>query len=201
LSLFRILIVAAVVGFAAFQVPKFGPQMIEQMAATDSGPAPEVEQTPDPAQVIAVAPEVAREEPRLPRKIAGGNSSTLGGGGVTLRAGANGHYLAEARINGIGVDMMVDTGATVVALSEDAARKLSIFPSPEDYTVPINTANGMVYAAPVMLTNIRIGTISVPRVEAVVIRGKVLGANLLGMSFLNRLSRFTVGNNEMVLKQ
>jgi aspartyl protease family protein len=200
-SLLRLLVLAAVLGFAAYQVPKFAPQMLERMAQT----AAEPDQASGPARIIEVAPPVASAppppapEPPAPRKIAGGNSS--GGGGVTLQAGPSGHYSAEVRINGTRIGMMVDTGATVVSLTQETARRLSIFPLPEAYTATMHTANGVVYAAPVMLAEVRLGNISVRQVQAVVMPPKVLGTDLLGMSFLGRLSRFTVGNNEMVLRQ
>ena len=92
-------------------------------------------------------------------------------------------------------------GATVVSLTQDTARQLSIFPLPEDYTATMRTANGVVRAAPVTLREVRLGTISVRQVKAVVMPDRALGTNLLGMSFLGHLSSFTVGNDEMVLRQ
>lgn len=201
MTLFRLLILAAVIGVAALQIPKFAPQMVEQFVS--AAPPSDPVEASGPARIIAVAPPPPAPapvaEPRLPRKIAGGNSS--GGGGVTLRIGPDGHYSTQARINGVRVDVLVDTGASMIALTEETARKLSIFPSASAYTMTIRTANGTVSAAPVMLREVRIGSVSVRQVEAAVMPGKVLGTNLLGMSFLNRLSRFTVGNSEMVLRQ
>jgi aspartyl protease family protein len=199
-SLLRLLVLAAVLGFAAYQVPQFAPQLVERLAGEqkpDAGtsPAPAVEAASPP---VASAPPPP-QEPRQPRKIAGGNAA--GGSGVTLRAGPSGHYAAEVRINGARIEMMVDTGATVVSLTEQTARRLSIFPLPEAYTATMHTANGIVRAAPVVLSEVRLGNISVRQVQAVVMPDRVLGMDLLGMSFLGRLSGFTVGNNEMVLKQ
>jgi aspartyl protease family protein len=204
-SLIRLLVFAAILAFAAYQVPQFAPQLIERMASQPET-VPQADQSPGPARVIEVAPPPvasapppAAPEPSQPRKIAGGNAS--GTGGVTLQAGPSGHYSAEVRVNGARVEMMVDTGATVVSLTETTARRLSIFPLPEAYTATMHTANGIVHAAPVMLTEVRLGNISVRQVQAVVMPDRALGTDLLGMSFLGRLSRFTVGNNEMVLKQ
>jgi aspartyl protease family protein len=204
-SLLRLLLLAGILGFAAYQVPQFAPQLIERMASEpDSAPA--VDLSSGPARIIEVAPPPvasaspppAPERPQ-PRKITGGNAS--GGRGVTLRAGPSGHYAAEVRINGARIEMMVDTGATVVSLTQETARRLSIFPLPEAYTATMRTANGVVLAAPVMLSEVRLGTISVRQVQAVVMPDRALGTDLLGMSFLGRLSGFTVGNNEMVLRQ
>jgi aspartyl protease family protein len=204
-SLLRLLVLAGILGFAAYQVPQFAPQLIERLASEPDSP-PRADLSPGPARIIEVAPPPVASAPPppvpqqpQPRKIAGGNAS--GGRGVTLRAGPSGHYAAEVRINGARIEMMVDTGATVVSLSQETARRLSIFPLPEAYTATMRTANGVVLAAPVMLSEVRLGTISVRQVQAVVMPDRALGTDLLGMSFLGRLSGFTVGNNEMVLRQ
>jgi aspartyl protease family protein len=212
-SLSRLLLLAAVVAFAAYQVPKFAPQLLEHMAS-DPQAAAETEQAAGPAQIIKVAPPAepvstpVPETPQPPRKIAAGNSSggavsagSSGKGGVTLTVGQNGHYSTAARINGVSVDVMVDTGASFIAITEETARRLSLSLSPSDFTATMNTANGVVAVAPVMLKEVRIGSVAVRQVQAVVFPGKVLATNLLGMSFLGRLSRFTVGNDEMVLRQ
>ncbi len=118
------------------------------------------------------------------------SARTLPGAGrkVTLKADARGHYLTEATINGRGVPVMVDTGATSVALRHEDAGALGVRPPlPSDYTVPIATANGAVRAARVTLAEVRIGEVRVKNVEALVMPERALGTNLLGMSFIKRL--------------
>src|SRR6266545_3554975 len=63
-----------------------------------------------------------------------------------LKADPNGHYFAEADINGTSVAVMVDTGATGVALSYDDAEKVGLHPHGLDFDTPIATANGVVKA-------------------------------------------------------
>jgi aspartyl protease family protein len=120
---------------------------------------------------------------------------------VALRADARGHYTATATVNGRSVPVMVDTGATAVALSADSARSLGIRPPPSAFRLPVSTANGVVAAAPVTLREVRIGGVSVRNVEAIVVPGDALGINLLGMTFLSRLSRFEVADGQLVLTQ
>ena len=87
---------------------------------------------------------------------------------VEIKAGAYGHYNAEAEINGRPVDVMVDTGASMVALSyEDAAARRPLLRD-SDFTQRVSTANGMARVAPVTLDRVSIGDITVRDVPAAV---------------------------------
>lgn len=118
---------------------------------------------------------------------------------VTFDADRSGHFLAQAVINGHSVAMMVDTGATTVALSEATARRLGIRPARGDFTLPVSTANGVVMVAPVRLDEVKVGGIGIRDVAATVAPGDALGVDLLGMSFLGRLSRFEIAGGQLVL--
>lgn len=124
-----------------------------------------------------------------------------GYGSVTLDPGPGGHYHADVEIYGRRLPMLVDTGATIIALTEADARSIGIHPSPSDYTIPISTANGVARAAPVMLREVRIRTISIYDVQAVVMPRNVMGRSLLGMSFLKKLRGFEIASGKMVLRQ
>jgi len=124
----------------------------------------------------------------------------LGGHGrrVTLRADARGHFQTEAAINGRTVPVMVDTGATSVALRHEDAGALGVRPvMPSDYTVPIATANGTARAARVTLGEVRIGDVRVKNVEALVMPEHALGTNLLGMSFIRRLKNVELAGGRL----
>lgn len=103
---------------------------------------------------------------------------------VTLEADGRGHYMVNGQINGGSVRMLLDTGATAVALPASEARRLGI-----DYRkgsiVHVNTANGAVPAYRIRLDSVRVGDIEINQVEALVQEGG-LPIILLGMSFLNR---------------
>ena len=103
--------------------------------------------------------------------------------------GPDGHYWAQARIDGRAVQVLVDTGASVVALTRADARRLGVDPAPEAFTGKVQTASGVVRAAPVELKTISVAGVRVDKVEALVVE-EGLTYSLLGMSYLGRLSAF-----------
>jgi aspartyl protease family protein len=122
-------------------------------------------------------------------------------GSVVLKADPRGHFNADLQVNGGRVAMMVDTGASIIALTHEDARRAGLYPNPADFRIPINTANGSIGAAPVRLREVRLDRILVRDVDAVVLPPGKLKTSLLGMSFLQRLSGFNVANNTLVLRQ
>jgi len=120
---------------------------------------------------------------------------------VVLDADPRGHFVSDARINGRRVEVMVDTGASIVALNADTARRLGIVPPASAYSSSIGTANGVVGVAPVVLSEIQLGDVTIRNVSAAIVPGDGLGVNLLGMSFLGRLSGFEIDNGDLVLTQ
>lgn len=126
--------------------------------------------------------------------------AAAGFGSVVLKADAGGHYQAQIEIEGQRIPMLVDTGATIVALrSEDAAR-LGLNPAPADFTISISTANGELRAARATLREVRLENILVTDVPAVIMPQGALGQSLLGMSFMKKLSSFQSAGGELVLK-
>jgi aspartyl protease family protein len=119
---------------------------------------------------------------------------------VTIPRDGRGHFTVEARVDGRRLQFMVDTGASIIALRESAAAKLSIYPSPRDYTIGVQTANGVGRAAEVRLNSVEIDGIVVRDVRALVMPDKALGENLLGMSFLSRV-KFSHERGKLVLEQ
>lgn len=120
--------------------------------------------------------------------------STVGdafAGSAALERGADGHWRAEARVNGRKVDVLVDTGATLVALTQDDARAIGLDVRRLRYDARVRTASGTARAATVTLERIQIGNVRVRDVEAMVIE-RGLDVSLLGMSFLSRLEEFEV---------
>ena len=121
--------------------------------------------------------------------------------GVVLKANNSGHFKTDAEINGRSIEVMVDTGATMVALTYEDAERAGIFLRPSDFTGTATTANGISKIAPVKISEITIGGITVRNVDgAVAERGKMQGT-LLGMSFLGRLSRVDMRSRALVLHQ
>ncbi len=127
--------------------------------------------------------------------------STDNTGDVALRATGNGHFESEAEVNGRSIDVMVDTGATLVALTYEDAERAGIFLRPGDFTHQVSTANGIAKIAPVTLQEVSIGPITVRNVKAAVCERGKLAQTLLGMSFLSRLSRVDMRAGTLVLHE
>jgi len=120
--------------------------------------------------------------------IRGQTFSTSGTGDrqtAVLIAGQNGHYTADGQVNGGQVRFVVDTGASVVALPANDARRLSIDYRKGQLTT-VQTAAGPTPAYSVRLDTVRVGGIELNNVEGMVIESG-LPIALLGMSFLNRV--------------
>ena len=122
------------------------------------------------------------------------------GGSVVLRASDNGHFETSARINGRSVDVLVDTGATLVALTYEDARRAGLSLADRDFTGRSRTANGVSRVAPVRLDKVTIGSITVRDVDGVVAEEGKLFKTLLGMSFLSRLDQVDMRSGKLVLK-
>lgn len=120
-------------------------------------------------------------------------------GSAEVARSADGHWRAEARVNGRKVEVLVDTGATLVALTLDDAKAAGIDVRNLRYSERVRTASGTARAATVMLERIQIGNVRVRDVEAMVIEGG-LSVSLLGMSFLSRLEQFDVRGQTLRLR-
>lgn len=103
---------------------------------------------------------------------------------------ADGHYWADARIDGTVVRVMVDTGASVVVLTPADALRLGLRLKAGDFSATVITASGPVRAAPVALRAVAVAGARVEQVEALVVE-RGLPHSLLGMSYLGRLSSFS----------
>lgn len=119
---------------------------------------------------------------------------------LTVAADYSGHFMVHPGIDGFRVRMMVDTGASLVALTAADAQSLGIKLRSDDYTMRLSTANGTVRAARVNLREVRLGGIVVRNVEAVVLPEGALGVSLLGASFLGKLKGYEVQAGRMVLR-
>jgi aspartyl protease family protein len=113
--------------------------------------------------------------------------------------GPDGHYWAQARIDGRAVEVLVDTGATVVALTREDALRLGVDPEPDAFTRQVRTASGVARAAPVRLASVSVAGTRVEAVEALVVE-EGLSYSLLGMSYLGRLSGFEATPHGLTLR-
>lgn len=126
-------------------------------------------------------------------------SSPATGGPASLVKAADGHFWAEASVNGKRVRFLVDTGATTVALTAADAQRLGLDLDALTFDRPVITAAGEAKAAVVELDYIAIAGARVDKVQALVLK-EGLSASLLGMSYLGRLSRFEATPTALILR-
>lgn len=119
---------------------------------------------------------------------------------VRLLADGRGHYVADTTVEGRATRMLVDTGASIVALRESDARAAGLREDPGGREYSLSTANGLVRARGATIREMRIGSIILRDVEAVILPDAQLGSNLLGMSFLKRLRGFEITGQELTLR-
>ena len=116
-----------------------------------------------------------------------GNNASENNSPVSLYADQAGHYFGNLSINGVSLKYVVDTGATTVALNSGDAKYAKI-----DYEkgerIVMSTANGDVNAYLVKINTLKIGTIILNNVMAIVNEGGSPPMVLLGMTALNRMS-------------
>lgn len=144
---------------------------------------------------------VTEDEPALavasPDRLAAGPGERRS---LTINADYRGHYIVHPSIENYRIKMMVDTGASFIALTDADARALGVKPQRSAYTYGLSTANGVVRGARVQLREVRLGEILVRDVEAVVLPAGALGMSLLGTSFLRKLSGYEVQGGRMILR-
>jgi aspartyl protease family protein len=143
----------------------------------------------------ARAPAAAKVMTAAPAQTLPHNSRSL-----VIKATNGGHFEVEARVDGRRVHFIVDTGASTVVLRESDAARIGVRPSSRDYSIKINTANGVGRAALVQLRTVEVGNIVVRDLPALVTRDDALGVNLLGMTFLSRV-RWTHERGKLTLEQ
>ncbi len=155
-----------------------------------------MDETPSAASVTAGARSSPGPAPATrPADTRPGEPPTL-----TVAADYRGHYVVHPSVDNFRIKMLVDTGASLVALTASDARALGIHLSSSDYKMALNTANGTVRGARVNLREVRLGSILVRNVEAVVLPEGALSMSLLGTSFLGKLRGYEVQTGRMVLR-
>jgi aspartyl protease family protein len=136
---------------------------------------------------------------RLLGEFLPGYAATRGRVVEVARANGGG-FSVSAQINGAPVSLILDTGASSVVLTQDAAKAAGLPLEVLSYTVNVETANGRARAAPVTLDRLAVGGIVERSVPALIAQPGQLRTSLLGMSFLNRLESWEVRGDRLVLR-
>jgi len=119
---------------------------------------------------------------------------------VELARANSGDFRVGTEVNGVRVAMVLDTGASSVVLTHDAAKAAGLPTEFIKYSVNVETANGHTLAAPVTLDRIAIGGIVEREVAALIAQPGQLKTSLLGMSFLNRLQSWEVRGGRVMMR-
>jgi aspartyl protease family protein len=119
---------------------------------------------------------------------------------VEIARARPGDFQVTAQVNGARVPTVLDTGASAVVLTHEAAKAAGLPLEVLAYTVAVDTANGRTRAAPVTLDRIAVGSIVERSVPALIAQPGQLKVNLLGMSFLNRLESWEVRGDKLLLR-
>lgn len=119
---------------------------------------------------------------------------------VRIRRRPDGHFFAKTVVNGTQLQMLVDTGASSIVLKQADAERAGINVRQLAFTIPVQTANGTTFAAPVRLDAITVGAIGFRNLEALVAKPGALKDSLLGMGFLNRLRSYEFAGEFLTLR-
>ena len=119
---------------------------------------------------------------------------------VTIARGGGGSFSLAMHVNGARVPMVLDTGASAVVLTQEAAKAAGLPLEVLNYSVNVDTANGRARAAPVTLDRLSIGGITERSVPALIAQPGQLRVSLLGMSFLNRLESWEVRGDRLLMR-
>ena len=176
-----ILAVSLLIIIVAVAAPKFFARYMEE--------PPPLAMTEESAVQIAEDAVAASRRP-----------SRTSGSQVEIKAEGDGHFYVDAEINFRPVRLMVDTGATVVALRVSDAKAAGINVHTSDFVNPVQTANGTTNAAEAMLDTVRVDDIELHHIRALIIPDDQLSLSLLGGSFLNGLERFEVADGTLIFE-
>ena len=120
------------------------------------------------------------------------------GNATVLDRHGDGHFYAKVEINGTAIEMLVDTGASGVALSENDARRVGLATSIGMRDHVGEGAGGAVYGDVVEIERIRLGDVEVNDIQGVVLKGGNM--SLLGQSFLAKFGKVEISGDRMILR-
>ena len=139
-------------------------------------------------------------QPGLERLVSriGLDQQEVVGSETRIRMASDGHFWAKASINGVERRMLIDSGATVTAVSQETAARASIASDTEMVPVVLRTANGMTAAQTGTISELRVGNVTARNLK-VVSSPALGGLNVLGMNFLSRLASWRVEGRTLIM--
>jgi aspartyl protease family protein len=137
---------------------------------------------------------------RVLAELVPGRAAQRSANTVEIVRGRAGDFQVAAQVNGSRVAMVLDTGASAVVLTQEAAKTAGLPIEVLSYSVPVETANGRTRAAAVTLDRLAVGNIVERSVPALIAQPGRLRISLLGMSFLSRLESWEVRGDKLLMR-
>ncbi len=150
--------------------------------------------------LVLVVLQVSRMDPRFDLAVPeiGFPEQVVEGGETRVELSRDGHFWLRAEINGEPASFLVDTGATLTAVSSETAAAAGLEPREGGLPVRMQTANGSVAAELTTIGELRFGNVAARGLDAIIAPG--LGpTNVIGMNLLSRLASWRVEGNTMIL--
>ena len=150
------------------------------------------------ANDVALTPEAVEEQDPEQARLAALQQEQWLSGEFAIPRADDGHFYADVTIGGTSASMLVDTGATTVALTGADAEAMGLVWNDAEVRPVAKGAGGDVYGVPVTLDSVQLGEFEAKGVAAVIVP-EGLGISLLGQSFLSRIGRVEMEQDRMVL--
>ena len=150
--------------------------------------------------LVLVVLQLSRMDPRFELAIPelGLPEQVVEGSETRIKRAPDGHYWLRAEINGHPANFLVDTGATLTAVSSETAEAAGLEPREGSLPVRMQTANGSVAADMTTIDELRFGNVAARGLDAIIAPG--LGpTNVIGMNLLSRLSSVRLEGETMIL--
>ena len=148
--------------------------------------------------LVSFRPEMKMIWQRVTGELGFDSKPVISGAPMTLRKSEDGHFWVTAEVNGHAVRFLVDSGATVTAMSTNAARDAGVETGGLGLKTVIEAANGIVEADRATISDLQVGSLQMQDHD--VLMSDALGdTNLLGMNFLSELESWRVEGNSMIL--
>jgi aspartyl protease family protein len=150
--------------------------------------------------LVLVVLQVSRLDPRFEMAVPelGLPQQVVQGRETRVPMSPDGHFWLRAEVNGVPARFLVDTGATLTAVSSNTAERAGLTPRTAGIPVRMQTANGMVAAQLTEIDDLRFGNVAAHGIDAIIAPG--LGpTNVIGMNLLSRLASWRVEDNVLIL--
>ncbi len=150
--------------------------------------------------LVTIVLQLSRFDPRLEMALPdmGLPQQVVEGGETRIPLAADGHYWLKAEVNGEPVNFMIDTGATLTAVSSKVADRVGLEPRRGGIPITLNTANGTISAQIATMDELRFGNVAARGLDAV-IAPNLGDTSVIGMNLLSRLKGWRVEDGTMIL--